>query len=256
MTAIRDFMTQKPLCVKAGDPVAKARTLIRKHGYRALPVVEDGRLIGIISRSDILRVTSSRTNLTVGSLMTTRVYAASQSDDLLKTAKTMAENGVRQLPVVNSKREVVGILSALDVLKSFIATGVAPSKKRVRDVMSKSVVSCGPDDNITKVWEMMLSTGFSGLPVLEKSKVVGIITRMDLLKHGSARPHIESGKGRHMPVKKLMQIHVATATPSESIGNVAGVMVERRIIRLPVVETGMKLAGIVDIEDVIRAYVH
>ena len=255
MTTISDYMTQKPVCVEAGDPLAKARSLIRKHGYRALPVLHEGKLVGIISRSDILKVTSSRTNLTVSGLMTANVAVASPDDELAKTAKTMVKNEVRQLPVVKNGGEVIGIISALDILKSFHESGAKPAKKRVKDVMSKSVVSCSPEDNITKAWEKMLSSGFSGLPVLEKGKVVGIITRMDLLKHGSARPHIESGKGRHIPVRKVMQDRVLTATPGGSVQDVAGLMVERRIIRLPVVDTGMKLAGIVDIEDVLRAYV-
>jgi len=248
-------MTSNPVCVNADDLLAKARSLIRKHGYRALPVLDNNRLVGIISRSDILRVTSTKTNLQVKGLMTPNVVTVSDSEDVTNVARLMVKNAVRQTPVLDKSGKLVGVISALDVLNAFVERKISPVKKSVRDVMSVDVVSCSPEENITKVWEKMLSTGFSGLPVVEKSKVVGIITRMDLLKHGSARPHRESGKNKHVPVRKVMQKKVITASIGEDTAIVAHLMTANRIIRLPVVEKGMKLAGIVDIEDLLQAYV-
>lgn len=255
MIPVRDHMTPNPECVKATDPIAKARSVIRRRGYRALPVLDGGRLVGIISRGDILRVTSTRTNLQVSGLMSKNVVTVSADDDLLQVARLLAKYGVRQLPVLDGSKRLVGIISALDVLAAFQSNNVSPVKNKIRDVMSVDVVYAKPDDNITKVWEKMLSTGYSGLPVVEDGKVVGIITRMDLLKHGSARPHKEAGKNRHMPVKKLMQLRVVTVSPDEDTQKVAGLMASRRIIRIPVVDVDCRMAGIADVEDVLRAFV-
>ncbi|MFH1125773.1 MAG: CBS domain-containing protein [Candidatus Altiarchaeota archaeon] len=256
MILVKDYMTPSPVCVKTDDLLSKARSIIRKHGYRALPVLDSksGMLVGIISRSDILRVTSNRTNLQVSGLMKANVITASPDDNLLNVSKVFVKYGIRQVPVVDSSKKLTGILSALDILNAFIGNKITPVRKKVREVMSTEVVSCSPDENLTKVWEKMLSTGYSGLPVLDGKKVVGIITRMDLLKHGSAMPNKESGKDKHVPVRKLMQSHVVTVYPSEETQKVAEIMTKEKIIRVPVVETGMKLAGIADIEDILRAY--
>jgi CBS domain-containing protein len=248
-------MTSNPVCVNADDLLAKARTIIRKHGYRALPVLDKGRLVGIISRSDILKVTSTKTNLQVRGLMSHNVVTVSDGEELTNAARLMVKNAVRQTPVLDRSGRLVGILSALDILNAFVEKRINPVKKSVREVMSVDVVSCSPEENITKVWEKMLSTGFSGLPVVEKNKVVGIITRMDLLKHGSARPHRESGKNKHVPVRKVMEKKVITANIGDDTAIVARLMTANRIIRIPVVEKGTKLAGIVDVEDILKAFV-
>ena len=256
MTSVQDHMTGNPVSVTTEESLSKARSLLRKHGYRALPVLDakTRKLAGIISRSDVLKVTSRKTNLQVKGLMHANVLTASPNDDLLKTAKMLVSSGVRQVPVVDGSRNLVGILSSLDLLGAFISNRLSPTKKRVKDVMSVDVVSCSPDDSVASVWERMHSSGYGGMPVVEKNRVVGIITRMDLLTHSSASPRKESGKNKHVSVRKVMQPRVVTVYPSEDTQAVAELMRSGRIIRIPVVETGMKLAGIVDIQDVLRAY--
>lgn len=255
MIPVRDYMTPNPVCVNADDTLAKARSVIRKRGFRALPVLEKNRMVGIISRGDILRVTSTRTNLQVRGLMNRNVVTASAEDDILQAATLFIKHAILQVPVLDKSGSLAGILSALDILGAFSKNNIRPVKKKIRDVMSVDVVSGAPDDNITKVWEKMLSTGYSGLPVVDNGKVVGIITRMDLLKHGSARPHREAGKNRHVPVKKLMQPRVITVDANEDTQTVAELMVSKRIIRIPVVGADGKMSGIVDVEDILRAFV-
>jgi CBS domain-containing protein len=245
MASVVDYMTEKPVCINSDDLLAKARSIIRKRGFRALPVLKDGILVGIISRSDVLKVSSTRTNLQVRGLMSYNVVTASMNDDLVKTVKKMVKYGVRQLPVIDFSSRVVGIISALDILKAFIALKMSPAKKKIGDVMSVNVVSCSPEDNVTKVWEKMISSGYGGLPVIEKNSVVGIITRMDLIKRGSARPHRESGKSKHVPVRNLMQARVFTANSRDEILSVARMMASKRILRVPVVGRGAVLEGIV-----------
>ena len=256
MILVKDCMTANPVSVTVDESLAKARSLMRKYGYRSLPVLDarTKKLAGIISRSDVLKVTSRKTNLQVKGLMHANVLTASPGDDVMKVARMFVSSGVRQVPVIDASHNLVGILSSLDLLGAFIANRFVPLKKRVKDIMVVDVVSCGPDDSVAMVWERMHSSGYGGMLVVEKKKVVGIITRMDLITHSSASPHKESGKSKHVPVRKVMQPRVVTVYPEEETQAVAELMQSGRIIRIPVVETGMKLAGIVDIQDVLRAY--
>ena len=52
--AARDMMTRDPVTVEADDPVRKAARLIADSGHNRLPVVDDGRLVGIVTRVDVL----------------------------------------------------------------------------------------------------------------------------------------------------------------------------------------------------------
>ncbi len=246
-------MTKNPVCVKPTDLVTKARSIIRKHGYRALLVVDDKKLVGIISRGDVLKVTSTKTNITVKGLMSTNIISVSADDDLIAAAKLIVEYHIRQLPVVDGN--IVGIISSLDILLNLVETKHMPSKKDVKTIMSRNVVTCKPDDELASIWSKMLETGFSGLPVIEKNHVVGMVTRMDILKHGSARLSKESGRAKTIQVKKIMKAPAIVCSINSTAKEAAETMVAKHILRLPVVDEKNKIAGIIDIEDVLRAFV-
>jgi CBS domain-containing protein len=53
---VRDLMTPAPLTVRPDDPARKAATLMARHGFDRVPVEEDGRVVGIISRHDVLKL--------------------------------------------------------------------------------------------------------------------------------------------------------------------------------------------------------
>lgn len=253
MLLVKDVMTKTPVCVRPDDLVTKARSILRKRGYRALPVVDGSQLVGIISREDILRITSTKTNIKVSGLMNPNIITAFPGDELLNAAKKIVVNKVRQLPVVDTG--LVGIISSLDILKSFVKNNYMPHKNTIRDIMIKNVVYCRPDDELSKIWGIMLKSGFGGLPVVEEDKVIGMLTRMDVIKHGSARLSRESGRVKNISVEKVMKKPAITTKPGESTTKVAKIMVENKIIRIPVSDPEMRLVGIVDIEDVLSAYI-
>lgn len=253
MIVVRDVMTKDPICVESTDTISKARSIIRKYGYRALPVLEDGKVVGIVSRGDILRVTSSKTNIYIKGLMNENVVSASPDDNVISVAKNMIKSGIRQVPVVDGK--LLGIVSSMDILNAFIRREYMPSKKAISDIMTKKVVCCEPDEDISKIWDKMYSSGFSGFPVVKNKEVIGIITRMDIIKSGHARISKESGKIRNTTVNRVMRTPAITVNPTTTVRDAADMAVRKKIIRFPVVDNSKKIVGIVDIEDILRAYV-
>ncbi|NYT11314.1 MAG: CBS domain-containing protein [Methanomassiliicoccales archaeon] len=92
-------------------------------------------------------------------------------------------------PVVE-KGEIVGIVSKLDFLKIFtMGTHFSRSDywklfaENVGGVMRRAVISVEPDDSLRKVVEYMVEFNLRSLPVVEGSKLVGIISRKDVMSH-------------------------------------------------------------------------
>jgi len=252
---ISDIMTENPKCVEPDDLITKARSLIRDSGFRALPVSKNGVLVGIITRGDILKITSTRTNLTVKGLMRAPIFVY-PDDEVFYAAKKMFESEVRQLVVVEkTNNKIVGIVSSMDVLSTFIKEEYRPKKHTVSEIMHEPVF-CNVSDEISKIWNQMSASGLSGFPVVKgKNMVVGFVTMGDIIR-GGYRISKESGKQKTIKIANIMKPLVAITTPEKSISDVAEVMVKNRIIRVPVVdkEKTKTLLGIVDIEDVIGAY--
>lgn len=116
---------------------------------------------------------------------------------------------------------------------------------QVKDVMSQIVVTVSPKTKIFEVINMFKKTGHSGFPVVERGKVVGIITRNEADKavmHNLA----------HAPVKGFMIRNVTSVAPETTVREAVALMTEKGVGRLPVVD-GEKLVGIVTRTDVLRA---
>ncbi len=248
-------MTETPLCIEADDSVKKAQSLMRETGYRALPVCEGEKIVGVLSRGDALAVTSRKTNIDVRGIMSHNVVAAAPEEDLFNAAHKITESGVKQLPVIDGENRIVGILSSMDILKTFVENEYKTVKKKVNEVMSTDVVSCVEDEEISKIWGVMEESGFGGLPVVDKKyRVTGIVTRMDMLKKRSLQIGRESGKSKKTPIKKAMKPKPYTVKAESDTEKAAELMVKKKIIRLPVIDENQKLVGIIDSEDVLRSY--
>jgi len=148
----------------------------------------------------------------VEDLMTKEVITLSPDDSLHEAAKKLRENKISGAPVVDGER-VVGILSEADLLKALEEEApefktLLPSpldllelpfriklsldeatkkaemiaKLRVRDVMSRNAITISPDADISEAARIMRERNINRLPVVDNGKLVGIITRADLLR--------------------------------------------------------------------------
>ncbi|MFN3527515.1 MAG: HPP family protein [Candidatus Altarchaeaceae archaeon] len=254
---VEEIMTTNVTVTKKNDLLTNARAILRKTGYRMLPVVDDeNRVIGVIGRSDVLRIASSKTNLTVGSLMKKPVTATPNSD-LVYVARQMVDNSIRQVAIVDKENKLLGIVSSLDVLKGLIKGEYKIKKNFVEEIMNKDVLFCYEDDDVSRIWRVMLNARIGGIPVVKKKGkkniVVGFVTMWDMIKKGF-RMEVERGKYTSMKISKVMQSILKYLHPEDKISDVIDLMLKNRIIRVPIVDKEKNLVGIVDIEDVLRAY--
>ena len=139
---VSEIMSEEPVSIKEEDFVTHARQLMRNHLLRSLVVIdEENRLVGMLNDQDILRVTSTRSNITVGGY-------ASQSPtitpdmDIMQAGKLMVESKQNRVPVVKSTtdRTVIGILSSVDILRNVEVPKNVP--RTLEAIMTKKVKTC------------------------------------------------------------------------------------------------------------------
>jgi chloride channel protein, CIC family len=118
----------------------------------------------------------------------------------------------------------------------------------VHDAMTVNVVTLSPQDTVATAQQLMLDKGFSGVPVVESGKVVGIVTLGDLQA-------VPAGQMATRTVGEEMTKNPIVAHGDDSLLDALDKMTNGRVGRLPVVakDSGM-LVGIVTMSDVIRTY--
>jgi acetoin utilization protein AcuB len=129
-----------------------------------------------------------------------------------------------------------------------------------RDLMTKNILTIGPDDVIAHLEEHMEGLRFRHLPVVEGYKVVGLITRSDLL-HASSTFLSDSAKARNelihrQPAKLIMQRDLITVRPTDTLLDVAFLMWETRVGCVLVTEEDDELVGIITEGDFLRLAYH
>lgn len=131
--AVRDLMTSPVHCTDPASTVSSAHLLMRERGVRRLPVVGNGRLVGILTLGDVRGAgpsevsTLNRSELTylseqlkVERAMTREVVTVSADTSLKEAARLMVSRKIGGLPVVSAAGQVVGILTESDLFKALV----------------------------------------------------------------------------------------------------------------------------------------
>lgn len=255
---VREIADEKHPFIYEDELATKARAMIRDFGLRILPVTDkDKKLLGKISRRDIMGISSSVSAIRVKGIMTDPKYVATPDAEAFSTVKDMMRAGAWYAPVASSDQDRTyrGVLSLEDFIRVSLKANPDKLSKPVSEVMSENVVACTPDDEVEGVWRVMQTKSFAGLPVVKKDKLVGMISQKDLLEHGTTLPAFESVKGRFRASTKIsaiMRTPVLSVEPSARISDVARMMISKNIGRVPVRDDKGRLIGIVDREDIVR----
>jgi CBS domain-containing protein len=115
--------------------------------------------------------------------------------------------------------------------------------EKIRDIMTDQVECCSLLDNVFEVAVKMKELNVGAIPIVDKDRLVGMITDRDIVVRGVAEKHPGSTK-----VEDIMSSKLVTITAEATTNEAANLMAEHQIRRLPVVEGG-KLIGIVSLGD-------
>ncbi len=127
----------------------------------------------------------------INAWMTKDVITVTPETSVSKANKLMQDHDIRRLPVIDTQRNVVGIVSDRDVKAALPSKATTLevhelqyllSELKVKEIMTIKPVCITPDDTVASVAMLMEQQSFGGLPVTEDDKLVGIITDHDIFK--------------------------------------------------------------------------
>ncbi|GAP14316.1 predicted signal-transduction protein containing cAMP-binding and CBS domains [Longilinea arvoryzae] len=269
---VRNWMSSPVITVTPDTHLADARRIMNAESIRALPVVEAGRLVGIVTKRGLLRIDFSTligvegrsgTDLKeelIGHIMTRTPITTPQNAPMPKAARSMMENKITALPVLDEKGVLIGILTTSDIFRAILAE--LPELKQdipVSDYMIREVVTIDPDTSLLETHRLMGTKRIRSLPVLVDGNLVGIVTRTDVM---SADPSSLMNRFNQeislkiltQPVEKLMAHDLITIRPDQPITDAAQKLLENKIHSLPVVDESGALIGILTESDLFRMF--
>lgn len=129
---VKDFMTLNPRTIHPDTGVKTAFRIMKKGGFKQLPVVDEDELLGIVTdrnirRPDIVDDDQDWSTLyrldndfRVRGIMTTKIMAVSPNDSLQKACKILQKKNFNALPVVSDEGVLVGILTIHDLIEPLL----------------------------------------------------------------------------------------------------------------------------------------
>jgi CBS domain-containing protein len=263
---VQNWMSSPVVTVSPETCLTEARQLVSDRRIRALPVVKDDRLVGIITHRGLLRrdlsflgspqrtieVDISREK--IGSFMTANPITITPQTLIPKAARIMLENKITALPVLENG-QVTGILTNSDVLR-FIIIESATLKKQIKvdQYMTAEVVTIDPDTSLLEAHRLMGIKRIRSLPVMDGEKLVGLVTRTDLMSSDPSRLTATNQQDFSLriltqPVEKIMTSDVITINPDLTLVEAARLMLDNKVHCLVIVNRQRKLAGIISESD-------
>ncbi len=194
--------TKASTVLQVGPQVAPEATLpeaaemMISAGFRAIPVVKGKALIGILSRSDLVRAlveTRALEGVVARDFMTPNPQCVAEDDTVEHAVQIMRSLGERSVPVVDKNRHLKGVVGMKDVVDLFARPkqreqyGERAGREEkvtleVKGVMRYPPLTIGPDADVHRAAELMAKHHVSSIIVTEADEPIGIITTQDLMQ--------------------------------------------------------------------------
>ncbi len=263
---VKNWMSSPVVTVTPETSLTEARRIMNERKIRAIPVVENGNLIGIVTRRGLLRLDLSQLDastlysnvapdkVTVGEIMTLKPITVTPSSLIPKAARIMLENKITALPVMEDDK-MIGILTNSDLMR-FIIAEYPGLKKRipVSHYMTDEVVTIDEDTSLLEAHRLMGTKRIRFLPVIHDGQMVGVVTRTDLMSSDPSRLASRHNQELSLkiliqPVEKVMTRSIISTAPDSLIIDAARLMLERKVHCLPVIDDRKNLVGVISESD-------
>ena len=122
---------------------------------------------------------------TASDYMTTNVITFKADQEIMDVTEKIIQKKISGAPVVNDNGEIIGVITEKDCLRVIFDEkyhNLFPNKGKVTNYMSKEVVTVNHNIKINELASLFMKSNFRRYPVLRNGKMVGIISRRDVLK--------------------------------------------------------------------------
>jgi CBS domain-containing protein len=274
---VRDVMVREVAYAEIPGNRDDVLKTLQDRKVSGLPVVKKGEVVGIITRSDLLR---NREEDQTALLMTRDPVLISPDRSIVEASKILIQHKIRRLPVVEGK-ELVGLITVADIVR--VAEGMN-IEESIEPYLEKETVVLWSEMPLPVAGSIMEFAAAEACPVIDTDlKLVGMISDRDLIKASVIEDSVEktdmSADGgedawmwdrvmrtinkyytvsrirlRDIPVREAM-VPPKTAFKTDKVSDCAAVMRKNRIDQMPVVKTSRKLMGMLKDTDILRALV-
>jgi PAS domain S-box-containing protein len=179
---VAEIMSHPVESVSPDVSVFDASQFVTRNRIKRLPIVEDGRLVGIVTQTDLVRaLTSSGMWDSVAEIMTPDLVGVPRDALLAEAAEVMHSHDVSCVLAMEGDRPV-GVLTKKDVLKRVIARRRDPGRVTVEEVMSAPVIAIPAYYSVFSASRTMAAKRVRRLVVEEHGRVRGIVAQTDVLR--------------------------------------------------------------------------
>jgi CBS domain-containing protein len=191
--AVRTIMTQQLTTLPDSASINDAIDIILNKKVGGMPITDsNGVLVGIVTERDVMKVLATeKVDLTVNDVMTTSLRITDPDCPIGKVTHDMTSHRFRRLPVV-SNDILYGIITTSDIMKylgnkrvfdQLITGDVAEVMGLpVRNLVSGDLYTTSPEKGINEAAREMLDKNVGALPVIEKTRLVGLVTEFDMVR--------------------------------------------------------------------------
>ncbi len=205
------FMSKNLITVKKNATIYDCARIMRNRKISSVIVLNDNKtLAGLVTKTDLASIflTQAVSPIQVSKIMTRKVITAMPGDSLLFVESLLINNRISRI-VVQRNRKPVGIITHRDFVPAKLPHWIAESAEpgevqkykmeqglrelqvnqmshllqfKAVDIMSQNPITVDANEDVAVAVLLMIRNGISGLPVVRNSKLVGIITKADIVK--------------------------------------------------------------------------
>ena len=264
---VRDVMVEDVAYVTVPGTREELMAICKSRYISGVPVVKDGKLVGIVTRQDVLKNPNEEQ---IALLMTRNPFTIGPDASVAEASRLMLTKKIRRLPVVEGDR-LVGIISVADIVRVIADMGIT---EPIGDYIADETVAVWDETPLSVVGRIMELANVKAVPVLNTElELVGLMTDRDLINAAIIEDNTEDSdlslgadedewrwEGMRdtlklyysvskislpkRPVKEVMVKGVITATRNSTVSECAGVMSKNKFDQLPVVSARGKLVGL------------
>jgi CBS domain-containing protein len=267
---IEDVMSQDLIVGYVPGTVRDALKTLAKHNRSGMPILKkDTKMVaGVLTRYDIFKNPEEDQ---IALIMSDNYHSVEKEQDVKDAAKILYEHRIHGLPVINNRKNLIGIISPTDILRN-IQNNVT---EKIERYFTNLVVPIYQETPINIVMEIINITHENALPILnDERKLVGILTDGDLFKLSHIKESVaqtDLGMGGDedawtwegirdtirlhystsevslppVPAKEVMITDVIKAYENTPVNEVAEKMVKNQISHIPVVDSNDRIIGMV-----------